>query len=506
MARPKSDMKPEGPVKELYNDQLRSALEAFQRGDAVQLFFDIRRRVPGSALWHWVKRRVPAENVDDLREFCHELVGPTGIYHEFDVKLVTADGKPAVDSSGSKIQSFHIPAQSEAPKDAGVNIYTPGGAIKDPEIDERKRALARARAEMDLLREQRAIERERRRLEKLDEDDEEDDEEYTPPYYPPMHHMGGYGGYNPYAPPWMQQQRKDPSEILLSVLPALIAALKPAESNSNDLILKLLPILSANGMKPGDIVHMFGPMVTEMGRAHAESSRVTMEMMASSEKEFRKKMFDFIMQTGSEDDIEKWKRILSLGTDTLGKIVTPFLRGGRKSEGEKVEVPALPGAKPALPAPSSSPERAPEAPATTSAPAGETPQAAAARVVKERVSVFLKAIEQEAYIGSDPGFIVEKLEDLYLSLPSTLREKLDAAHVADVYKTLAGYDPESVNRLFKEINHNKEEGQRIKKWIVDFWDILRSPPEEDEDGDGDDEGEGDPEPEPEPEPESAAKG
>jgi hypothetical protein len=499
MARPKSDMKPEGPVKELYNEQLRTAMEAFGRGDAVQLFFDIRRRVPGSALWHWVKRRVPAENVDDLREFCHELVGPTGVYHEFDVKLVTADGKPAVDSSGVKVQPFHIPAQSEAPRDAALNIYTPAGVVnKDPEIEERKRALARARAEMDLLREQRALERERKRLERMEEEDEGEDEDYGPPmpYYSPMHQMGGY---NPYAPPWMQQQRRDPMEVLLTVLPAILQALRPS-SDSTDLVLKLLPLMQANGMKPGDIVHMFGPMVTEMGKAHAESSRVTMELMAQSEKEFRRKVFEFIMQTGNEDDIEKWRRILNLGTDTIGKVVAPFLRGRGKSA-EKVEVPALPGTKPALPAPSSSSPAATAAEGPAAAVPPTDPAAEAAKVVKERITMFLKATEQEAHIGSDPAFIVEKLEDLYLSLPGPLREKLDTASIADVYKILHGYDAESVDRLFKAINADKE--GRIKKWVIEFWEILRAPPEDgDDDEDGGEEG---PELEPEPEPESVKR-
>lgn len=98
-------------------------------------------------------------------------------------------------------------------------------------------------------------------------------------------------------------------------------------------------------------------------------------------------------------------------------------------------------------------------------------------------------------VGSDPLWVAEKLDELWLSLPGPLREKIESFEVDKIYETLREYQPEIVDRILKSVAEDAAGAQ--KKWCLEFWEEIKNPDEEEGDG-GDDAGEEEPVPEPAP--------
>jgi hypothetical protein len=92
------------------------------------------------------------------------------------------------------------------------------------------------------------------------------------------------------------------------------------------------------------------------------------------------------------------------------------------------------------------------------------------------MKMFLEAHEQEMLVGSDPGLVAEKLEELYLSLPWTLRDKLESLSVADIYEEFRKSEPQVVDRILA----GAKESEDRQKWCLEFWSMMKGEEEEEE--------------------------
>lgn len=506
------DKEPKVLVSEGTTQALRAAIETLDRAGVVQHFFSIRRCRPGEPSTVFWKRKVPTADIEDLEGFCFN--SPDGS-PEFDYKVSLVDDKMRALKSpdGKEIPEYWIraiEASSVTPKPWAF----PGSApASDPMIQEKKQMLQRKKEELALKREAAALAREERRLQKKLEEDP-DDENGDDDYYAGNHrnnryHFGRPGenqyGYDsrgqlPMQPvgmgmtPWSGQRPGQPDPTML----ILLEMIKSQGARSVDptqqmmaMMQMLMPLIVGGKFDPADAFKMMGPMMASMATVSAEGQKLAMQGRAETDKMFMKKMLDMMEFGGADhDDLDRYRKIMGMVTDGIGSVAKVVMNRGAKP-GDKVEVPRI-GAKPPVGLPAPKPAATTDAGNTAVATAPEPPADPAAQakeVVAQRVRVFLQSHEQEMLIGSDPSFIAEKLDELYLSLPSALRNKIEKLDVAGVYDALREVDAVTVDRILAAVA--KDESGAMKIWATQFWDFVFHPETDEDGGDDDDGGDGD---------------
>ena len=489
MGRPRKNAAPD-PVAE---GQLRSVLSTLARSGAAQWFVSIRRRRPGmDSLWQYWKRNVLIDQVDDLSEYCYKEGGEEW---EYRIKIHDSTGNPPT-IDGKESTEYTLPSLKNAAPASMPSVP----ANLDPMMLERKKRLDERKFELEIEREEAELERKRRHLEKIKSGEDEDDDDYEYPYPPPPGYPGYhpmYPGFNPMYPgmgmdPRMMMNRPPQVDPNVAIMAEAFKALAPQrnQDSSIELLKVLVPLMGSKGkeLDPKDWMTMMTPMITEMGRASAEANKIVMSSLADMDGSFRERLLDLIMAdpSKSEDEIAKWKGYLGMGMDVLKEGTRLILGRNTISRGDgSVKVPVIEKPKtPGLPGPKGEPSKNPGE--KSSGPAEE-----AKKVISQRVNAFLLAHEQELLVGSDPAWIVEKLDELWASLPQTLRFKLEHSDVATIYEELRNYDVETVDRILEAVK--KDESGALKKWAEEFWTEMKLPP-----SDEDDEEEGDEEPEVEP--------
>lgn len=445
----------------------------------------ISRRPAGSGAYRFWKGSLPLDEIDSVEDY------------------IQAEGDPAFDhivivknANGKKIgKTVHFPAQDGA---------TGSGAASVSALDRELKELDR---KLEEKRKQKAAEKKRRKLEAEEEDEEdrdggEDDHVFVPQlggWFPRNHPMATGMGMPGMMPPWMQPQpQKD--DTLKTLLPLLVAWIsKPAEKNPLEtLIPMLLSGANSGQLNPKDMISMFSPFVVEMGKASVESSNRMMEAMMKMDDTFRKKCLDLLMSdpSRSPDEIEKWQKWLNFGETALRKgagVVRDALNGsptdGKNPKRLEQRRPA-----PGLPGPKKGGEKQPDGGGDSAAPAAEQPQdpaAAAAQLKAKRVEAFLLAAEEEMLAESDPVLMAEKCEELYLTLPKSIRAKIEEAggdqppqdeKLLAVFMALKESAPEVTERIVTAIMADPDK----QAWVKDFL-VACAFPEEDEEPAGEEE-------------------
>lgn len=480
--------------------QLEHTLKSLARSGASKFFYHLRRRLPGKFQFPFWKRNIPVEEVDDLREYCY---GEGGDQYEYKVEIRDGNGVSVVGPDGQEIPDCLIPAGREQEK---TTIPSP-----DPFLENRRRELESMKQEVELERQRVELERQRKRVEALkrgEDPDEADDDDngfnpYDPRFFNPymmppgMGYPGMGGGY---VPPWMQNQNQG-SRREDTLLVALIEAIKEKKSEApRENIFDVLVKAKAAGMLGEqmnfkDMAGMVSPFMLEMGKISAEGNKLLMQNLAESDRAFRERVLDLVMASGADDDdVEKWKKILGLVTDTaqqgiklvLGR--NSIVKGGGGEGSVKIPIvkkPRVPG----LPAPKGETEEsAPEDGEVEEGAGSEVdkakanPNEAARRIIGERVSLFLVAQEQEMLVGSDPVWAADKLDEVWASLPDPLRVKLEGLEIDRIYDELKSIAPVIVERILKAVGEDKTNAR--KQWCHLFWDAVKTPPEDEEGEEG----------------------
>jgi hypothetical protein len=470
--------------------QLLDLMSSLSKSGASQYFLEIRRRAPGvkdhDKLWERWKFNLPADDVEDIRDFCYSAGGD---YWEYKVWVKDGSGNPVKGPDQKPMGPYIIPAAAAPP----IIDAVAGKVPMDPDLAERAAQLKRQRAEMDLQRQEAQLERDRRRYEKMvngeDDTDKDDDDRddwvqhpVTGGWYPkgsPYLMMGMNGGMNPF----MLQQQKPSETVELAkafapVIAAMIANRPKTEPLSIVDVLKLVtPMLDKgkdSGWSPKDMVSFIGPLMAEVTKSTGDVNKLAMERMADSDKFWKQKLLEAMKLSGAEDDdIDRWRKIFELGTETLKegtKLIfgrPTILKRGESDDGS-VDVPVIEKAKtPGLPD------------GTKGKPAGPDPAAEAKKVVKERVDAFLAAHEQEMLIGSDAALVAEKLDELYAMLPLPLRTKIEFSDTATIYDALHEISGELVDRILKAVADDTT-GAR-KDHCESFWVAIKEGPFDDDD-------------------------
>jgi hypothetical protein len=473
--------------------QLDNALKTLSRSGAAKYFYHIRKRPPGQAVWPYWRRALPTDEIDDVREYCYSEGGDD---QEYKIEVRDGNGGTVRGPGGEEIIDSVIPAMR-------VNLQPPKGApaaIADPILEGRRKELETRRMEFELERQETELERQRRRLEKVkqgqdpDEDDEEGGFKYYQPRYlgpgmPPYNPlaMQGNPAFNPYQMnPWPNQQRPQQNDMV-AFAEALGKIMGPRQEQRSSLddLLKLLPILKSD-FSPKEMAGMFSPFVLEMAKASSDTQKVMMQGQAEMDRSIRERMLDMVMADPNkgDDDIERWRKMLGLGSEAVGKVVSiarAALSKGRAASGDvnvpllaKKNPPGIPSRKGAAEEPADQDE--------TEAPKKPSPVEAAQEVVRLRVQAFLTLNEQEMLVGSDEAWAVEKLDELWASFPQILRAKLLTLPVDKIYEELKRFDTEIVDRILAAVADDKTGS--LKNWCLTFWDILKTPPEDEEEDDG----------------------
>ena len=483
--------------------QLKDAISVLDRSNATEFFFTIRRRHPNQSLWAYWKRNLPVDAVDDIREFCYKEGGQQ---NEYRIRVHDLNNNKAKLPDGAELEDRVIPALvSSAPEAEGAEEVP-----KDPILADRYHDLKSRRAQLQLDRQEAQLAKEQIRLQKMiDGEDEDDDDDGVPvgPQYPfhPVHNpygnpYGGMGGrFGHGLPPWMQPQQRDGTKEMMGMAVAMAQAMRPVEKSFDavQMISAVAPIimpLLGKGLEPKDMLNFMGPMVSEMTKMSGDANKLFMEKWADSDLMMREKMLDIMTLGGAdEDSIDKWKKALGLATDTIGNVVkTVFGRPTVLKQG-RVEVPVIAKPRaPGLPAPSSSaeapaetPKANPEEESEKAKPEVSEQQSAADSIIQQRIHAILTAQEQEMLIGSDPVWLANKLDDLWVALPETLRKELEAKGIGEVYKRLRDFCPDLVDRILKSVEEEAA-GDR-KKWCLKHWEEVLRPSDEDDDDDDEEE-------------------
>jgi hypothetical protein len=502
------------------DQQLRTAIATLDRSGDMKYFFDIKRRRPNtSGLWSFWKRSVSVEDIDDISEYCYKEGGDDW---EYRVQVVDSDRKIPLGADNTPVKWRTLSALS-LPKNQEDKEKDNSD---DAEITERRKELRRKAADLELKRDEARLVREEMRLQKsMSGEDEEEEEEASPEIvrYDPVldpnspmfnfwiakQHNFPFGMPNGQLQMRPQEQKSDMavlaqamitssqehSKSMTTILTALLAKGNDHKESSVEQMLKMKSLFPS--MEPKDILGMISPMMGEMHKLQAESSKITMQAMADNQRMMNEKMLEMMATNpdADENDIERVGKLMGVGGEVVARVINAFKGTGVK-KGDKVEVPAL-EKKPVqrLPAPSANGNGQKDLP----------PAEAAKQAIKDRVRLFLLTHEQEMLIESDPFFVVEKLAELWLSFPTTLRDKLIALPIDKVYEALREYEPEIVDRVLVSVSEDKE-GAR-KKWCEAFWEVLKTPDDDSDDDDNDDDDDkGEPkEPDPVLEPEGAEK-
>jgi hypothetical protein len=494
MARPKGTPAPKADMeKDLALQEVISKLKA---AGGSQYSITIRAKPFGTHLWTIRQKGVAVDSVDDLAAYCAQTWGPGNDYR---VEFWSTDGKPATDEKGRLIPKYDLPA-SETGMLPASGPHSSGGDVTSSQ----QREIDRLMREMEMRRRRLEVEREKRRLERLEREEEmrDEEEEEGPVFYPQ------YGLNNWQQAPWMQQpfQRREENgsdKIAAAAITALgaVAAERRSGGGSDIEMLKiLLPLMLAKGQDSGDVMKIMAPIMEMTTRAQTDASRFMLENTSESNRMMMENVIRMMKIGGEPDDkIEQFKKYIKLATDGLGDAAKVIFNRGSLLPGKEIEVPRLPKPQtPGLPSPATVPPT-PQQAGKQDGPAAQpaTPADVAKQVIAQRVRAFLVTHEQELLVESDPGFVVEKLEELWLALPASVREKIEAATATDdlhtVYEVLGSLDEEVTARILKTVGDDTT-GKR-KEWCREFWKMIAGPEEEeDEDDDNDDDDGSEPEP------------
>jgi hypothetical protein len=476
MARSKSK---ESPVT-APQQQLQEVIASLARSGASQYFLEIRRRAPGvpgqDKLWQRWKVGLPAEDVEDIRDYCHSVGGDS---YEYKVWVKDGSGNPVKGPDGQVLGPYIIPAVSAPPPAIAGTPNVP----EDPDLAERAKELKRKRAELELQRAEAQLERERKRYEKMlageeDEDEKEKDELVFNPvlggYFPKNSPMA-YGGM-----PFSLSARTDAfveiTKALAPVVTAILTTKKEDKLTTADLVKLLLERGKDNGWSPKDMVGFIAPLMAEVTKITGDVNKIAMERMADSDAFWKEKLIEAAKLGGaSEDEIDRWRKIMGLATETLKDATQLFFRpapqGSAPNVAEKPKPAALPQAGPAA--------------AAAAAAAAANPAEQAKKVARERIEAFLVAHEQEMLVGSDPVAVADKLYELYLLLPLPLRAKIESSETAAIYEALREHSAEIVDRILAAVAADAT--GNFRKFCEDFWAAIKSPEEEEEEEEEDEE-------------------
>lgn len=473
---------------------LQDVISRLKASGASQFSMTIRGKPYGTHLWSYRQKGLALDAVDDIASYCAQAWGPGNDYR---VEFWTTDGKPATDEKGRLIPKYDIPAVSPDAAFAPTSPAPSGGgdvtSVQQKEID-------RLMREMEVRRRRLEVEREKRRLERMEREEEmrDDEEEEGPVFYPQ------YGLNNWQQAPWMQQpfQRREENgsdKIAAAAITALgaVAAERRSGGGSDIEMLKiLLPLMLTKNNDSGDVMKIMGPIMEISSRAQADSNRFMLENTSESNRMMMETVVKMMRIGGEPDDkIEQVKKYIKLATDGAGDVVKVLFNRSSILPGKEIEVPRLPKPQtPGLPSPATVPPT-PQQAGKQDGPAVQpaTPADVAKQVIAQRVRAFLVTHEQELLVESDPGFVVEKLEELWLALPASVREKIEEATATNdlhtVYNVLGGIDEEVTARILKAVGDDTT-GKK-KEWCEEFWTEIAGPDDDDNDDDT-------PEPEPEP--------
>lgn len=439
---------------------------------------EIRRRRVGESLYVFWKKGIPLDDIDDVEEYLHREGDP-----EFEHRVIVYEGK-------KKSKPTYYPALN--PSEKGSRSVT---------IDLKKQ-LQDADEELKRLMDQKMLEKKQARIAKMAGlgDDDEEDEEYV--FVP---HLGGYfpKGHPAIYGSGVGSHWGQPKEdgVLSALAPVLIALInRPQEKNQMEGMMPLLVATMSKGhLEPKDMLGMLSPFVLEMSKMNSQSTSVLMEGMQKMDETFRKKVLDLLMSDPSRtpDEIEKWQKWLNFGETALRKgagIVRDALKDTAPPDGKaqrKIEQRKPP---PGLPAPKDKEELPPAAPAPEEEkPTEATDPAQSAQALKsKRVQAFLLAAEEEMNSESDPEFMADNCEQLYLTLPGSLRTQIADTMGDDpptdekilaLFSTLKDLCPEVTERIAIAIQSDPAK----QKWIKDFLYACafdeEDEPEEEEGGD-----------------------
>jgi hypothetical protein len=469
MSRPPSK---ESSVTAPQQQQLQEVIASLARSGASQYFLEIRRRVPSvpgvasqDKLWQRWKVGIPADDVDDVRDYCYSVGGD---HFEYKIWVKDAAGNPVKGPDGQILGPYFIPAVSAPPPAIAGTPNVP----EDPDLAERAKELKRKRAELELLRAEAQHERERKRYEKMlageeDEDEKEKDELVFNPV------LGGYFPKNSpmayAAMPFSLSARTDAfveiAKALSPVLTAILTTKKEDKLSTADLVKLLLERGKDNGWSPKDMVGFIAPLMAEVTKITGDVNKIAMERMADSDAFWKEKLIEAAKLGGAnEDEVERWKKILGLATETLKDATQLFFRPAPQGSAPKVAEKPKPAALPqAGPAP---------------AAAAANPAEQAKKVARERIEAFLIAHEQEMLVGSDPVAVADKLYELYLLLPLPLRAKIESSETAAIYEALRAESATIVDRILAAVAADAT--GNFRKFCEDFWAAIKSPEEEEE--------------------------
>jgi len=478
----------------------KQAQEKAVESGAEVAFYNIERRIPGSEIWEDFEMGIPVGKVDNITAFCRKK---GGTQYEYKLSYHDADNKPIRGTSPTIIRatSFTPPAEEDGA----------GDFVKSAEQDLRDRER-----ELKLRSRAARIAREEQRIARLEQESASLGD--ADPRYLWMDYDTGYA--NQRVPPWMLQRQQGNNEALaaaLNTLGTVVAAALQPRDNGNDLLKVLLPVMMAQGMKPGDMLGLIGPVIETLGKTQASAASMVLENAQETNRMALEKVLD-MMGPQEKDEIDKWRKIIGLGTDALGGVAKAVFNRNSIMPGQQVDVPKLPASQarpavPGLPKPAPKPEAqesnpSPAQPKQVAPIAGEAvkpegdPQnpalAEAKRVQALRVQAFVKVHEQEMLVGSNPAAVVEKIDELFAFLPADLRDKIEAeeAEAGDIYDALRVYAPEEVARILAAVEADK--AGKFKAWCIDFWMAYQPGDEEEEEPDDEGPDEGDDEPEPAP--------
>jgi hypothetical protein len=509
MSRKRKEPEPEKLMNQMAEGQLRDALSALkQSGTEGQFNYKVARRRPGESLWKFFQTQVPTDSVDDLRDYCYREGGDD---FEYRVTLCDVQSRRAM-VNGEPVPHVKIEAK-RLPSDAVMSSANANGGhdelikSKEQELARRSKAAGLKAREIELRAEERRLEREekmagrpRRMREEYEEEEqlfdddgnEAVDQRRGPRRMPPRF-------FNPppsYPPPWERDRGRDDRshEMMMAMMnnqnQVLIAMMnRPVEKQDDGLLVKLLPLIMGNQLKPQDMMLM----MSESNKLQGEGMRTVMETSSEMQKSVITQIVKMMVSEGRPDDeIDKVKRIAGLVTDGLQDLTKTVL--GRESilkPGQELKVPLL--NKPQPQQPQNGPVQAKAAPAVRlpvpshvahppvvegEAAAPTTPVVApdhVGEIIKQRVLAFVSIHEQEMKVGSDPAFVIEQMEELISSLPAELTEKLDRLPVADIYEELKKYQPEVVARILAVCSADPKK----MEWCEEFWNIYQNPEVED---------------------------
>ncbi len=503
-------------VRGAFDAHVHNAIAALDRAGASKYFWSIRKRKPGEFRWVWFRQSVPIDEIDDIASFCHNEGGEQ---YDYKIRVHDDSGKAPKGPDGQEITERVISA-IKGPDEPSGDGLTGDDLERDRIRQSRRRRLEveAKRQEIEMRKQEADLRREEERLRRQEESEQEYDDGYDdvrPQYRQPMQMgmmpgmgMGGYwNGFPGFMPPQPHHTESDSLRIVAEIAKALAPILQPQRTSPDLEILKImLPLMAGNkGFEPKDMLGFVGPIITQMATAGSDANRLFLDRISETDGMFREKMIELIKVSGADDDeVARITKIVDAVANGGNKVIRSLK--GLDSE-KRVEVPRLPGKKaPGLPGAAPAQPPAAGQPPQKKVPLEKAdPEEMAKTALKERIDLFLLSHEQELIVGSDPGFVAEKLEEVWNSLPRDMTDTIINLPIDKKYDTLKQHSPEIVDRILTRVA--ADASGKLKTWCEDFWDAMVEEEPEEEPGEGDDDGGDEPpeEPEPQPEPPPAEK-